>query len=397
MKKILIASYDMEVGGVERSLISMLEHFDYDKFQVDLMLFRHQGDFMSQIPRKVNLLKEISEYTTFRKSMKELIKDKQFRISFARMRAKLSAEFSGKLSRIQEPGYYQMQLMWKHAMKLLPDLDKEYDVAISYLWPHYFVADKVQATKKIAWIHTDYSNIETDIEEDQSIWMKFDHIISVSDSCKTSFLKKYNFLEDKVCVMENITSPEFIKKMSINEVSNPLTKDKRFKIVTVARLSHAKGLDNAVRALKLFRDRSGTDAVWYIIGYGGDEKKLLKLIEELDLSESFILLGKKINPYPFVRAADLYVQPSRYEGKSVTVIEAQILSKPVMITNYSTSSSQVKNGYDGLICELSINGIVEGLEVLSENSELRENLSLNCRKTNYSNSRELENLYQLMG
>ncbi|MCM3650422.1 glycosyltransferase [Metabacillus litoralis] len=396
MKNILIASFDMEVGGVERSLVSMLNNFDYGNYVVDLMLYRHQGDFLDLVSNKVNLLDEIPQYTTYRKSIGEILKDKQYSIGLSRIFSKVSADLFGKIKRMEEPEYYQMQLMWKYALPFLPKVEKQYDVAISYLWPHYFVAEKVNAKKKIAWIHTDFSTVETDIQLDLKMWWKFDYIVAVSEACKTAFLNKYSELEKQVIVIENITSPEFIREMANEKVDNPMMKDNRFKIVTVARLSHAKGIDNAVRALKILKEKGYRDLVWYIVGYGGDESMIKDLIKESKLEDSFILLGKKTNPYPFMKEADLYVQPSRYEGKAVTVGEAQILSKPVMITNYTTAHSQVKDGLDGCITELSVEGIATGIERLYKDSAKRKILINNCNNTNFSNSNELDKLYQIV-
>ncbi|KKI91438.1 capsular biosynthesis protein [Bacillus sp. SA1-12] len=395
-KNILIASYDMEVGGVERSLISLLDNFDYNKYTIDLMLYRHQGDFLNLVSTNVSLIGEIPQYTTFRKSIGETFKNKQFSIGFSRILAKINADLKGKIKGITEPGYYQMQLMWKYALPFLPKLNKEYDVAVSYLWPHYFVAEKVKAKKKIAWIHTDYSNVATDIELDLEMWRKFDHIIAVSEACKAAFLRKYGNLEKKVIVIENITSPDFIKEMAKEKVYNPMVKDNRFKIITVARLSHAKGIDNAVKALKILKEKGYHDIAWYVVGYGGDESMIKDLIKELNLEDSFILLGKKTNPYPFIKEAEMYVQPSRYEGKAVTVGEAQILSKPVMITNYTTATSQVRDGFDGYITELSIEGIVSGIEKLYKNGPMRKELMNNCRDINYGNRYELDKLYKII-
>ncbi|PFK05283.1 glycosyl transferase [Bacillus cereus] len=396
MKDILVASFDMEVGGVERSLISMLEGFDYKKYAVDLMLYRHQGDFMELVCNKVNLLEEIPQYTTFRKSIGETLKDKEYGIGFSRILSKINTRFVGKAKGIVETGYYQMQLMWKYAIPFLPKLDKEYDVAISYLWPHYFVADKVKAKKKIAWIHTDYSTIETDIEMDLKVWNKFDCIVAVSEACKNSFLKKYSALKNKVMVMENITSPQFIRDMANEEIDTPMLLDNRFKVITVARLSHAKGIDNAVRALRILKDKGYENIAWYVVGYGGDETMIKNLIRDLKLENSFVLLGKQINPYPYIKEADLYVQPSRYEGKAVTVGEAQILAKPVLITNYTTANSQVKNGVDGYITELSVEGIADGIEKLYKDATVRKQLANNCSNTDYSNKYELNKLYEII-
>lgn len=395
MRKILIASFDMEVGGVERSLISMLDNFDYENNKVDLMLYRHQGDFMNLLPNKHILLEEISQYSIYRKPIKQVFNDKMYLLGMCRVLARLNANLIGRFKGIDEIGYYQMQLMWKYAIPFLPGLDKEYDVAISYLWPHYFVAEKVKSKKKIAWIHTDYSTIETDIKIDLKMWNKFDYIMAVSEECKNAFLKKYPSLKKKVRVMENITSPEFIKKMADEKIEDSIVNDDSFKLISIARLSHAKGIDNAVRALKILHDRGLTNIKWYVVGYGGDEGLIRDLIKENKLEDSFILLGKKINPYPYMKACDLYVQPSRYEGKAVTVTEAQILGKPAMITNYTTAKSQVCHKINGYITELSVEGIANGIEILRKDDKLRNHIKNKCIEQDFSNSDELDKLYQL--
>lgn len=395
MNKVLVASFDMEVGGVERSLISLLNNFDYSNNEVHLMLYRHKGDFINLLSDKHKLLPEVKEYAMYRKSIKETFVDKLYVLAITRILANINSKIIGKIKNIDEVGYIQMQRMWKYALPYLPKLDKEYDVAISYLWPHYFVAEKVKAKRKIAWIHTDYSTIETDIDMDLKMWNKFDYIMAVSEECKNAFLKKYPSLKGKVKVMENITSPEFIRKMAEEDIEENIKEDDSFKLVSVARFSHAKGIDNAVKALKLLHDRGLTNIKWYVVGYGGDEEMIRKLISENNLEDSFILLGKKINPYPYMKFADIYVQPSRYEGKAVTVGEAQILGKPVLITNYPTAKSQVRDKYDGLICELSVEGIANEIEDLFNNNDKLKLLEDNCKKSDYFNGYELEKLYSL--
>lgn len=395
MRKVLISSFDMEVGGVERSLISMLNNFDYSNNEVDLMLYSYTGDFMPMLNNRVNLLNEVKQYSTFRKSIGKTIKQGNLTLGLARILSKFLAKINGSIKDLSEYGIYQMQLIWKYTLPFLPKIEKKYDVAISYLWPHYFVAEKVQAKRKIAWIHTDYSTIETDIDMDLKMWNKFDYIMAVSEECKNAFLKKYPSLQSKVRVMENITSPEFIRKMAEEDIEDSIKNDNSFKLCSVARLSHAKGIDNAVKALRILHDRGLTDIKWYVVGYGGDEDMIKNLIRENKLEDSFILLGKKINPYPYMKVCDIYVQPSRYEGKAVTVGEAQILGKPVVITNYTTAKSQVRDNVDGYICELSVDGIADGVEKLYKDKKLRIKLSNNCKNTDYSNSSELENLYNI--
>ncbi|MBD3842649.1 MAG: glycosyltransferase, partial [Campylobacterales bacterium] len=314
----------------------------------------------------------------------------------SRILAKLQADVIGQIKRISEPGYYQTQLMWKYSMPFLPEIEKEYDVAISYLWPHDFVAKKVKAKSKIAWIHTDYSTLNTKVNVDISIWSKFDYIIAVSEACKKSFVTKYKSLSSKVLVIENIVSPDLIRKLAFEELENPILDDTRFKIVTVGRLSYAKGIDNAIKTLKAIKDKGYSEIVWYVVGYGGDEEKLRKLIKTNNLQDSFFLLGKKVNPYPFIKAANLYVQPSRYEGKAVTVTEAMILGKAILITNYTTAQSQLNSGEDGLICDMTIEGLTTGILKFYKNRSLLEELSMNIQLKNFNNRSELEKLYKII-
>lgn len=389
MKKILIASYDLQVGGVERSLISLLEHFDYIQYDVDLLLYNHSGEFLSYLPEKVHLLLENKELSSFRKPISQLFKDKQLAIGMARLLAKVKASIVEQKSE----SVVQMQDMWKYTLPFLKKNSQKYDVAISFLWPHDYVAFKVQAKKKIAWIHTDYSKIKTDIRRDLKVWNEFDHIISISEDVTKSFLSKYPSLESKIILVENIVSPQFIREQS--EAEKIEFDPNFFNLVSVGRLCYAKGYDNAIQALRKLHDQGYTTIKWHIVGYGGDEQMLRDLIKENQLEDSFILYGKKINPYPYIKACDLYVQPSRYEGKAVTVSEAKILGKPILLTNYDTAHSQLEHEVDGYITDLSIDGIVDGIKKLYEDYELRNNLEIVTSHRDYGNSDELNKLYSL--
>lgn len=397
-KDILISVYDMEIGGIERSLINMLESFDYDKYNVDLLICSHQGDFMSLIPDKVNVLPEVGRYTVFRKPLKQCIREGHYAATLIRLLSRNIAIVKAKRRKLQEgPGYIQMQLAARLTSYLLPRLPKTYDLTVSYAWPHDMLAQTVRARRKVAWIHTDYSKLEIDNKLDLEVWDKYDYIASISEACTESFVQQYPSLAGKITLIENITSPAFIQSMAGEELSAGEMDPGAFKIVSVGRLSYVKGFDMAVEALKLLKQRGYAGMKWYIVGYGGYEAELRALISRSGMQDDFVLLGKKANPYPYIRQCDLYVQPSRYEGKAVTVTEAQILAKPVLITDYPTAGSQVKDGYDGLICGIGPEAIAEGIERLYLNRELREKLSANMRQHDFSNAGELQKLYGMIG
>lgn len=395
-KKILISSFDMAIGGVERSLIGLLTHFDYDRYDVDLLLFRQEGEFLPLLPSGPNLLPEIPKYTTFRKSIKEIVKEGYLPIGTARLMAKSVSLVHGKLKNIDEPGYLSIQYGWEFASPFLPKVNQEYDAAIGFLWPHHFIGNKIKAKKKIGWIHTDYSNIFLNKQMEIRMWNKVDQIVAVSEDCSKTFLSQFPAFTEKTSVIENILSPEFIQEQA--KAFYPLEMKKepgKTLLVTVGRLSHAKGLDIAIRACKKLLD-SGNNVEWHVIGYGPLEDELNKLIAELGLQNNFFLLGKKINPYPYIKQCDIYVQPSRYEGKAVTIREAQILNKPVVITNFPTAKSQAQDGIDALITHQTPEGIAEGITRLIENSSLCHALVSNVSSRSYGNEGEIEKLYKLI-
>ncbi|PFL17455.1 glycosyl transferase [Bacillus cereus] len=395
-KKILITSFDMAIGGVERSLIGLLNTIDYSKYDVDLMLFKHEGEFLFLLPKIPNLLQEVKQYTTFRKSIKQILQEGQITIGVTRTLGKILGDVHGRYVKSAESGYLVIQYGWRITLPFIPKLEEEYDVAISFLWPHYFIGDKVRAKRKIGWIHTDYSNIKLNRNMEYKMWSKMDNIVAVSEGCRDSFLSSLPNVNKKVEIIENILSPKFVREQAYQEdVTEEIKVNSgKLKLVTVGRLSYAKGIDLAMYALRNLVDQ-GYDIEWYVVGYGAQEAELRKLLAELNLEKRFFLLGKKTNPYPYIKACDIYVQPSRYEGKAVTVREAQIIGKPVLITNFSTANSQVQDGVDGIITEMGINGIANGIKKLIGDKELRGKLMENTLKGEYGNRNEIDKLYAL--
>ncbi|OXS59079.1 glycosyltransferase [Rossellomorea vietnamensis] len=394
-KNILIAVYSMGIGGIEKSLINMLSSFDYSKYNVDLFVFDHSGELLNDIPEEVNLLPEIPNYSVFRRPIKQCLKEGEISTSIIRVVSRLLATVEARLRKFKEgPGYIQMQLSFKYSSLIMPKIKKEYEAVISYSWPHDIIFRSVKAEKKIAWIHTDYSQLEINHSVDFKAWKKFDYIVSISEDVTKAFLTQYPSLRRKIVLCENITSPEVIKQLSGHDIEGYDLDT--FKILSVGRLSYVKGFDIAIKALKLVHEKGLTTIKWYVIGYGGYEEELKKMVNDYGLNESFVLLGKKTNPYPFLNKCDLFIQPSRYEGKAVTVTEAKILGKPILLTDYPTSRSQIEEGKEGIICDMNPESLADSIEELYKNTQLREGLCSYLRKQDFSNSVELKKLYSLL-
>jgi len=167
-------------------------------------------------------------------------------------------------------------------------------------------------------------------------------------------------------------------------------------LLSIGRYCTAKNYDNVPDIARRVQTHGISDLRWYIIGYGGSEQLIRQKIAEAGMQEHVILLGKKENPYPYIKACDIYVQPSRYEGKSVTVREAQILCKPVVVTAYPTAPSQIQDGVDGVIVPLDNEGCARGLADFIRNTDLQNKIIANLRHGDYANASEVEKIYDLL-
>ena len=270
-KRILFTMPSMFMGGAERSLLGLLDAIDYNKYDVELFLYRHEGEFLEFINPKVTIIPEINKYKTFDVPIVSLIKSKLYLFGISRIISKIFLKLHCLLSKEKEGVWMHMQYTSRFLQWILPNIPGEYDCAISFLGVPDVLVNKINAKTKIAWIHTDY-----------------------------------------------------------------------------------------------------------------------------DTLNNVIILGKKINPYPYIKNCDLYVQPSRYEGKAVTVREAQMLCKPVVITKFATSSSQLKDGYDGIIVPMDNQGCADGIAKLLNNKVLMQQLSENCAENDYSNSQEINKIYEII-
>ena len=397
----------MELGGAEISLIGLLQALDYSKYNVDLFVYSHRGELMQYIPKEVNLLPEIPIYAQIERPMKEVVKAGYWRIVWARLLAKWKYRRYVKRTHSKE-GSAIFQYVDSEVVKVLPSLHHlgTYDLAISFLTPHSIALKKVKAKKKAAWIHTDYSFIDVDVAKELPIWSGCDHIVSISDHVTDAFLKRFPSLKDKITVIHNILSPTFVRQradeITLEEVAQEMPQEEGvINLLSVGRFCHAKNYDNVPDICKIINSQLSTlnsklKVRWYLIGYGGDEALIRRRIAEAGMEKNVIILGKKSNPYPYMKACDIYVQPSRFEGNSVTVREAQMLCKPVVVTNYATAPSQVQDGKDGIIVPLGNEQCAPIIADFIKNTSLRLEISDYLRNHDYGNVMEVEKVYSLI-
>ena len=397
--RIFIVMHYMEIGGAETALIGLLNALDPNRVEVDLFLHDHRGEMMQFIPKWVNLLPQIPKYSVLERPIVELVKRGFWGIAAGRLWAKYISKVAYKRSGSKLENNGGLDKMSKCTAPLLPRINQSvtYDLAISFLTPHRIVAEKVKAKKKIAWIHTDYTRVWVDAEDELIVWQKYDYVASISGDVTNTFLQVFPSLAPKIVEIENILSPSFVRKRAeLQDVDKEIRHEGAITLLSVGRFSDAKNYDNVPDICKRLIGKTKLNIKWYIIGYGGDEALIRKKIKEAGMEEHVILLGKRSNPYPYIKACDIYVQPSRYEGKSVTVREAQMLCKPVVVTNYPTAPSQIRSGIDGVIVPMDNGGWAHGLAEVICDKPLQERIIAHLKTHDYGNESEVEKIYTLI-
>ncbi len=393
MKKILFVIPTMRMGGAEKSLVNLLNSMDLKDREVDLILFEKDGELLDGIPKEVNVI-EADFYVRammleFRFYFKQLLKTKNVFAIIARIMILIN-------SRIQEKTNFRLFFSWALARKFIKKQKKVYDVAISYLEgaANYYVMDKVTAHRKIAWIHTDISIQKRNFKKEKVYYDAVEKIITVSEKCRKQFVKCYPELDNKVLMIENMSNPELIIQKSEEAVPESF-KGKEFCIVTIGRLETVKGIDIAFEAAKILRNK-GIDFKWHIFGEGSLRKELEALIEKESMQDIFILEGVTNNPYRYMRVADVVVQPSRYEGKSIVLDEAKILGKAIVVTRYTSVADQIEDGRTGVIVDISSEAIAEGIERVATDSDLKMSIEEACRQSESIADKVLKAVYDII-
>lgn len=387
-KKLLFVIPSLDAGGGEKSLINLLRILDFNRFDVDLMLFHKRGLFLDLLPKEVRVLTPGGNHNVFSLPLSKSILGFLSRL-----------DFSGAWNRWK---FYQInkqngnksvkeQRAWRYLGPSMPKLTGHYDTAIAFLEKTsiYYTVDKVDARQKIGFIHNDYKMLGMDASIDQPFFEKLDHLFTVSESCKVVLDEVFPQLSDKTSVMYNVVSASMLEKLAQAPLDikhdGPL-------LVSVGRLHPQKGFDVAIVACKKLVD-AGFNIKWIVLGEGPERQKLEQLVRENGLENHFLMPGLNANPYPYIKKADIYVQPSRFEGKSIAIDEAKILAKPIVVTNFSTVADQISNGFDGLVTDMDADSIATALQKVIEDADLCRKFEENLRSQKLTTESEVEKLY----
>lgn len=346
--KLLFVITSFNVGGVEKSLLSLLKHLPEKYFSIDVGVIRKEGEFLEMLPPNINVFEipSLTNLVKYTKNRKAYIKQclRAFNIIDA-----LTAAFFCVRSKLKDSTIPYI----KHYLDVINDNLPEYDIAISYQGPDevkdYYVSDYVKSKKKFGWIHFDVDKFFISKGTTEYCYSKFDKIFVVSKEAKETFDCKFPTLAKKTELFLNIIDGEEIRDLATKY--NPFPSDiTHYNIVTVGRLDTIKGQDIAIRAAAELK-KQGCKFRWYMVGEGPMMSEYKQLASSLNLDNEIIFVGRASNPYPYMANCDLYVQPSRSEGYCLAIGEAKIFGVPIITTNFIGANEQLKDTPNALVVE----------------------------------------------
>lgn len=397
-KKLLLIGIVMHCAGTEKSFLSFASHLDYERYDVTLLLAKKEGFLYDQIPPQIRVI-EMEKYGDM------------FLLSGANAARTIWREFGrhNPLTLLEVFPYFAGILlfprkkadiatrMWCHFLQKFPPLEEEFDIAAAYWGDRtmFYLVDCVKAKKKIAWLHFDYNQPKRDDTLYRRYFAKCDAIVTVSETIDRSLKETFPDLADRCVMMENINDPGLIRRLS--ETGETFSDDYTgTRILTIGRICEQKGLDFAVEALARLR-QDGRRVRWYVLGTGEESAlgALRAQAASLGVAEDLVLLGTTVNPYRYLRDCDLYVQPSRHEGKPITVEEAKMLCRPIVASDYLSAREQLRDGAWGRIVPIGADGVYEGICDLLDHPEMCEAYTARLRNCDFSNAAQMETFVRM--
>ena len=367
-KRVLFLIDSLTCGGAEKSLISLLPLLDYSQIDVDLLMFKRGGVFEKYVPQQVRVI----SHRLYGSGFVDQLSQRLHQMCFS-----WNLRFGKKR--------HGAETHWRAMHQAVMPLEGQYDVAIAYQqgMPTFFLATKVNAVKKVAWINADVLAAGYDMDYCKQFYDKMDAVVAVSQKLFDLLSVRASWMQDKLHCVYDIINPEVVRTLAQEQVTDMNPVGDALSIVTVGRLTKPKNHLLALDAAHILKD-NGLDFKWYFVGEGEMRTALEQRITDLGLADNVILLGLKENPYPYMAKADVYVQTSAFEGFGMTIAEAKMLHRPVVSTNFDVIHDQIVDHQNGLIADMTPQNVAEKILELIADEELRGSISKSLANETYS-------------
>lgn len=366
-RKVLIVVHQLNLGGVQKALISALNAIDYSQNEVTLYVRKNRTDLLSKVNCNVSktiINQDITKY--YRKPYAVWLQLLLKIINSPKIKEKLDNYIISSQMKYEKTHYFSDGV--------------EYDLAISYIQSYTakFVDENVKAKRKVMFYHGSTDEFH-DVNE--KAMQYFERIYCVSKGAQKAVRSFYPQYAEKIDCLENYVDAESVRNKA-NEFVPDYPKDKLI-LCSCGRITSVKGFDLAVGAAKILKQQ-GINFKWFFVGDGVDRTKIESLITEKQLDDYIEITGLQDNPYPYIKECDIYVQPSYEEAYGLTIIEAQILGKTVVSTSTIGGQSIIHDGENGVICDINAESIAQKINLISQDKAIQNTIHNNLAKINYS-------------
>lgn len=383
-RRILFVIDSLGCGGAEKSLVSLLRLLCHKKkYEIHLWMLSRGGVFESLLPKDV-IIEPTPSYRWIDGLKRHL--------------AQIIYSLTYRYNRLIGKPEHGAETLWKCMSWAYKVPQTEFDVAIAYQQgvPTYLVATKIQAQNRIAWVNADIFAVGYNMKYNAQFYRNFDFIVPVSSDLKTILENKYPMFGDKYRVVYDILNPEVIRQQSMEPFQEHDHFSHELTIVTTGRLAIPKNYLLAVETARVL-DARGVDFQWLFVGEGDERFNIETLIRKYGLQKKVLLLGLRMNPYPYMARCNVYVQTSSYEGFGLTIAEAKILGKPVVSTNFDVVHDQLVHEQNGLIADMTPESVADNIIRLVVDENLRNSIISNLKnETNTTYVTEVEKVEKLL-
>ena len=371
-KKVLIAVHQLNLGGVQKALISALNAIDYSKNDVTLYIRKNRTDLLDLVNTNVSKVIINEDNTKYYRKPCSL---------FLLLKLKLASVLGKDTSKInQKLNNYIVELQMKYEKEHYFSDNTEYDVAVSYIQSHTarFVSENIKAKKKIMFYHGSTDEFH---EINEAVMPDYKNIYCVSRGALESISKCYPEFSDKMDYIENYVDYKAIRKNAEGFI--PDYPKNKLILCSCGRITPVKGYDLAVETAEILK-ANNIDFKWYFVGDGTERAKIEDMIVTNNLSDNIVITGLKENPYPYIKNCDIYVQPSYEEAHPLSIIEAQMLCKVVVSTATAGGKSIITDEKNGIIAEINPESLAEKIQYILENKDLENGIKKELEQKDYS-------------
>lgn len=388
-KKLIFITEALWIGGIETALVNLLNRLDYDRYNVTCLILRDCHEMAYRITPKCRLIVSDRQHAvTFRegyhyKRMYNLMEEPQHASKLRRLIWRILRFLLRAPEARRYATYVKKQLCGEHFDTAVIYSDRAAETAVR----------AVSADRFLMFYH--HGAMRKEYHDDLG-YRRAEKVIAVSEVLAEK-LKAYRpQYAGKIISVNNLIDVSGVREKSL-EIPETVFPKNCFNIVSCGRLAPAKGMDLAVAACAKLVQDGLTDIRWWIVGGGPEEPSLRAQIRALGVERYVTLLGMQDNPYPYIRQADLYVQPSRFEGHCVTVLEARLLAVPILATR-NAAEEQLEDGKSGQLCKPDAASIADAAAELYRMPELRQAFRdvLRSYDFEHDNTAILQKLYTLL-